>query len=63
MKKVSFKLITTLWITALIAAVCGVSIALLMVMSSKSADDKIKQSLISTVQSNSDEMEYIVATI
>ncbi len=58
MKKVSFKIITTLWITVLIAVVCGVSTTALMVMSSKSADDKIKQNLIAAVQSNSDEMEY-----
>lgn len=58
MKKVSFKLITTLWITVLIAVVCGVSTTALMLMSSKSADDKIKQNLIAAVQSNSDEMEY-----
>lgn len=58
MKKVSFKIITTLWITVLIAVVCGVSTTALMVMSSKSADDKIKQNLIAAVQTNSDEMEY-----
>lgn len=58
MKKISFKLITTLWITVLIAVVCGVSTTALMLMSSKSADDKIKQNLIAAVQSNSDEMEY-----
>ncbi|MBR4051102.1 MAG: HAMP domain-containing histidine kinase [Clostridia bacterium] len=58
MKKVSFKLITTLWITVLISVVCGVSTTALMLMSSKSADDKIKQNLIAMVQSNSDEMEY-----
>ncbi|MBR3781180.1 MAG: HAMP domain-containing protein [Clostridia bacterium] len=58
MKKISFKIITTLWITVLIAVVCGVSVTALMLISSKSADDKLKQNLISTVQSNSDEMEY-----
>ena len=58
MKKVSFKLITTLWITLLIAVVCGVSTTALMIISSKSADDKIKQNLVAVVQSNSDEMEY-----
>lgn len=58
MKKVSFKIITTLWITALVAVVCGVSITALMLISRKSADDKLKNSLISAVQSNSDEMEY-----
>ncbi len=58
MKKISFKIITTLWITVLIAVVCGVSTTALIVMSSKSADDKIKQNLIAAVQSNSDEMEY-----
>ena len=58
MKKVSFKLITTLWITALIAVVCGVSTTALMIISEKSADDKLKQNLVSIVQSNSDEMEY-----
>ena len=58
MKKISFKIITTLWITILIAVVCGVSIAALMIISRKTADDKLKQTLISAVQSNSDEMEY-----
>lgn len=58
MKKVSFKIITTLWITVLIAVVCGVSITMLMLISRKTADDKLKQTLISAVQSNSDEMEF-----
>ncbi len=58
MKKISFKIITTLWITVLIAVVCGVSTTALMLISRKTADDKLKQSLISAVQSNSDEMEY-----
>lgn len=58
MKKLSFKIITTLWITVLIAVVCGVSTTALMLISQKTADDKLKQNLISTVQSNSDEMEY-----
>ncbi|MBQ3602558.1 MAG: HAMP domain-containing histidine kinase [Clostridia bacterium] len=58
MKKVSFKILTTLWITALIALVCGISISLLLIVSEKAADDKLKQNLIAIVQSNSDEMEY-----
>ncbi len=58
MKKVSFKIITTLWITVLIAVICGVSTTALMLISRKTADDKLKQNLISAVQSNSDEMEY-----
>ncbi len=58
MKKVSFKIITTLWITLLIAVVCGVSTTALMLISRKTADDKLKQNLLSAVQSNSDEMEY-----
>ncbi len=58
MKKISFKIITTLWITVLIAVVCGVSITMLMLISRKTADDKLKQTLISAVQSNSDEMEF-----
>ena len=58
MKKISFKIITTLWITVLIAVVCGISITALMLISRKTADDKLKQNLISAVQNNSDEMEY-----
>ncbi len=58
MKKISFKIITTLWITLLIAVVCGVSTTALMLISRKTADDKLKQNLISAVQSNSDEMEF-----
>lgn len=58
MKKISFKIITTLWITVLIAVVCGVSVTALMFVSRKTADDKLRQSLVSAVQSNSDEMEY-----
>ena len=58
MKKISFKIITTLWITVLIAVVCGVSVTALMLVSRKTADDRLKQSLISAVQNNSDEMEY-----
>ncbi len=58
MKKVSFKIITTLWITVLIAVICGISITALMLISRKTADDKLKRNLISAVQSNSDEMEY-----
>ncbi len=58
MKKFSFKIITTLWITALIAVVCGISIAVLMLISQKTADDKLRQTLIAAAQSNSDEMEF-----
>ena len=58
MKKISFKFVTTLWITLLISVVCVLTTTVLMIMSSKSADDKVKQNLIAMVQSNSDEMEY-----
>lgn len=58
MKKISFKIITTLWITVLITVVCAVSIAALMLISRETADDKLRQALIAAVQSNSDEMEY-----
>ena len=58
MKKLSFKIITTLWITLLIAVVCGVSVTALMLISQKTADDKLRQTLIAAAQSNSDEMEY-----
>ena len=58
MKKISFKIITTLWITVLIAVVCGVSITALMMISRKTADDNLRQTLVAAVQSNSDEMEY-----
>lgn len=58
MKKVSFKIITTLWITLLIAVVCGVSITALMLISRKTADDKLRQTLIAAAQSNSDETEF-----
>lgn len=58
MKKLSFKIITTLWITLLIAVVCGVSVTALLLISRKTADDKLKQTLIAAAQSNSDEMEF-----
>ncbi len=58
MKKLSFKIITTLWITLLIAVVCGVSVTALLLISQKTADDKLKQTLVSAAQSNSDEMEF-----
>ena len=58
MKKLSFKIITTLWITLLIAVVCGVSVTALLLISQKTANDKLKQTLISAAQSNSDEMEF-----
>ncbi len=58
MKKVSFKIITTLWITILIAVVCAVSVTGLMLISRKTADDKLRQTLIAAAQSNSDEMEF-----
>lgn len=58
MKKISFKIITTLWITLLIAAVCFASTTALMLITQRTADEKIKQNLISVVRSNSDEMEY-----
>ncbi len=58
MKKLSFKIITTLWITLLIAVVCAVSVTMLMLISRKTADDKLKQTLIAAAQSNSDEMEF-----
>lgn len=58
MKKISFKIITTLWITLLIAVVCGVSVTALMLVSRKTADDKLRQTLVAAAQSNSDEMEF-----
>lgn len=58
MKKLSFKIITTLWITLLIAVVCGVSVTALLLISQKTADEKLKQTLIAAAQSNSDEMEF-----
>ena len=58
MKKLSFKIITTLWITLLIAVVCGVSVTALLLISQKNADDKLKQTLVAAAQSNSDEMEF-----
>lgn len=58
MKKLSFKIITTLWITLLIAVVCGVSVTALMLISRKTADEKLKQTLVAAAQSNSDEMEF-----
>lgn len=58
MKKLSFKTITTVWITILIAFVCGLSITLLIVMSQRTANDKISQTVISAVESNMEEMEY-----
>ena len=58
MKKLSFKIITTLWITLLIAVVCGVSVTALMLISQKTADDKLKQTLIAAAESNFDEMEF-----
>ena len=58
MKKFSFKIITTLWITLLIAVVCGVSITALILISRKTADDRLRQTLVSAAQSNSDEMEF-----
>ncbi|MBO5410834.1 MAG: hypothetical protein J6A60_06200, partial [Clostridia bacterium] len=58
MKKLSFKIITTVWITLLIAVVCAVSVTALMLISRKTADDKLRQTLVAAVQSNSDEMEF-----
>ncbi len=58
MKKLSFKVITTVWITLLIAIVCSLSITTLMIMSQRTANDKIGRTLISAVESNMDEMEY-----
>ncbi len=58
MKKLSFKTITTIWITVLIAFVCAVSITTLMIMSQRTALDKAKQTVIAAVEGNMDEMEY-----
>ena len=58
MKKLSFKTITTLWIIILIAVICGLSITALMIMSQKTTDEKIKQTIISAVKNNTGEMEY-----
>lgn len=58
MKKLSFKIITTVWITLLIAVVCAVSVTALMLISRKTADDKLRQTLVAAAQSNSDEMEF-----
>lgn len=58
MKKLSFKTITTIWITLLIAIVCSLSITALMIMSQRTAVDKMSRTLVSAVESNMDEMEY-----
>lgn len=58
MKKLSFKIITTLWITLLVTVICALSVTFLIFTSRKTADDKLKQSLVSLAQNNADEMEY-----
>ncbi|MBQ2812975.1 MAG: hypothetical protein IJE63_06935, partial [Clostridia bacterium] len=58
MKKISFKTITTLWITVLITAVCALNFVTVMITSQRTADDKIKQTVIAAVEGNADEMEY-----
>lgn len=58
MKKLSFKMITTLWITLLTTAVCALGITAIMLMGQKTADERLKQTIISAVESNKDEMEY-----
>jgi len=58
MKKLSFKIITTFWITFLVAVVCGLSITSIILMGRSSADEKLRQTLTSAIDGNSDEMEY-----
>lgn len=58
MKKISFKTITTLWIAVLITAVCALNFVTVMITSQRTADDKIKQTVIAAVEGNADEMEY-----
>lgn len=58
MKKFSFKIITTLWITLLITAVCTLSVSVLMIMSREAAEDKLCQTIVNVVESNADETEY-----
>lgn len=58
MKHLSFKLKTTILITALITAVCAVSIAALTAAGLSVADSETQQTLIKTVERNVDEIEY-----
>lgn len=58
MKNISFKAKTTIWITLLISVVCAISIASILLMSRRVANSEIKQTLISTVEGNLDEIEY-----
>lgn len=58
MKNISFKAKTTVWITALVSAVCILCVIGIVLMGIKLSDNQIEQSLISTVESNADEIEY-----
>lgn len=58
MKHISFKAKTTVWITLLITAVCAVSIASLLIMSSSVSVNETKQLLTAAVERNADEIEY-----
>lgn len=58
MKKISFKAKTTIWITLLITAVCAISITSILLMSRRVASSEIRQSLISMVERNLEQIEY-----
>ena len=58
MKRSSFKLKITFWITVLITLVCTLALAGIMIMGSKTADSELKQDLIGIVERNVDEIEY-----
>ena len=58
MKRFSFKTVTTIWLTVLIAVICGISLITLLIMSQKTTTEKTKQSVMSVVEGNMDEMEY-----
>lgn len=58
MKRSSFKLKITFWITVLITLVCTLALAGIMIMGSKTADSELKQDLIGIVERNVDKIEY-----
>lgn len=58
MKRSSFKIKITFWITLLITIVCTLALAGILITGSQIADSKLQQDLIGTVERNVDEIEY-----
>ena len=58
LRRSSFRLRITVWITLLIAAVCSLGLFGILITGSQITDSRLQNELISTVERNVDEIEY-----